>query len=91
MESHEKQLLIKYAKKIVKKKLSVPIIFFLESSKYLTFIGGQALVFFGPLITIFINEKKYYNFIELLEKKENIEFLICEIEKFEINLNKQNL
>ena len=91
MESYEKQLLIKYAEKIVKKKLSVPIIFFLESTKYLTFIGGQALIFFGPLITIFINEKKYYNFIELLEKKENIEFLICEIEKFEINLNKQNL
>ena len=91
MKNYEKQLLIKYAKKIVKKKLSVPIIFFLESSKYLTFIGGQALIFFGPLVTIFINEKKYYNFIELLEKKENIEFLICEIEKFEIILNKQNL
>ena len=91
MESYEKQLLIKYAEKIVKKKLSVPIIFFLESTKYLTFIGGQALIFFGPLITIFINEKKYYNFIELLEKKENIEFLICEIEKFEIDFNKPNL
>ena len=91
MENHEKELLIKYAKKIVKKKLSVPIIFFLESTKYLSFIGGQALIFIGPLITIFIYDKKYYNFIELLEKKENIEFLICEIEKFEINLHKQNL
>ena len=91
MKTKEKELLSSYAKKIVKKKLSVPTIFFLESTKYLAFIGGQALIFFGPILTVFINEKKYYDFIGLLEKKENVEFLICEIENFEINLNKQNL
>ena len=91
MKSQEKELLSSYARKIVEKKLSTPTIFFLESTKYLTFIGGQALIFFGPIVTLFINEKKYYNFIELLEKKENVEFFICEIENFEMNINKQNL
>ena len=91
MKSQEKELLSSYARKIVEKKLSTPTILFLESTKYLTFIGGQALIFFGPIVTLFINEKKYYNFIELLEKKENVEFFICEIENFEMNINKQNL
>ena len=84
-------MLEKYAKKIEQKNLSVPIIFFLESTKYLSFIGSQALIYFGPICTIFVNENKYYDFIDLLEKKENIEFLISEIEKYEIRLNKQKL
>tara|TARA_Y100001960_G_scaffold281162_1_gene314551 strand:+ start:252 stop:515 length:264 start_codon:yes stop_codon:yes gene_type:complete len=80
MKSQEKELIKIYAKKIVERNLSVAAIFFLESTKYISFVGGQALIFFGPLFTIFVNEKKYYNFIELLEKRENVEFLICEIE-----------
>jgi len=90
MEKHEIEILSSYAEKIVEKKLSAPAIFFLESTKYLTFIGGQALIFFGPILTIFINEKKYYDFIHLLEKKENVEFLLCKIETMEMQLNKQN-
>ena len=91
MKKQEKEILRYYAGKIAERKLSVPAIFFLESTKYMTFIGGQTLIFFGHLLTLFINDNKYYDFIELLEKKENVEFLICEIETFEINLNKQNL
>ena len=82
MENEEKELIKNYAKKIAEKNLSVAAIFFLESTKYISFVGGQALIFLGPLFTVFINEKKYYKFIELLEKKENIEFLICEIESY---------
>ena len=59
-------------------------IFFLESTKYLAFIGSQFLVFLGPVISSFINEKKYYMITELLEDRENIEFLINEIENFHL-------
>ena len=68
--------------------MSVPAIFLLESTKYISFIAGQTLIFFGPILTIFIKDKKYYDFIDLIEKKENIEMLIDQIEKNNASLNK---
>ena len=73
------------ANDIVKRGLSVPAVFFLESTKYVSFVGSQFLVFLGPIATCFINNQKYYNFTTLLEDKSNIDFLINEIER--INLN----
>ena len=87
MRNKEKLLLNDFAIKIVEKKMSVPAIFFLESTKYISFIGSQFLVFLGPIATCFINNKKYYNFAEILEKKSNIDFLLNEIER--INLKTQ--
>jgi|TARA_B110000263_G_scaffold140993_1_gene122267 hypothetical protein len=73
------------ANDIVQRGLSVPAVFFLESTKYVSFVGSQFLVFLGPIATCFINNQKYYNFATLLEEKSNIDFLINEIER--INLN----
>jgi len=73
------------ANDIVQRGLSVPAVFFLESTKYVSFVGSQFLVFLGPIATCFINNQKYYNFATLLEDKSNIDFLINEIER--INLN----
>ncbi|MBS30261.1 MAG: hypothetical protein CMG39_03775 [Candidatus Marinimicrobia bacterium] len=82
--SDAKKIISDLAKDIVRRGLSVPAIFFLESSKYVSFIGSQFLVFLGPIATCFINNKKFYNLTSILEKKSNIEFLISEIER--INL-----
>ena len=72
------------AEEIVNRGMSVPAIFFFESTKYISFIGSQFLVFLGPMATCFINNKKYYNFAELLEDRNNIEFLLSEIENLNI-------
>lgn len=72
------------ATEIVNRGMSVPAIFFLESSKYISFISSQFLVFLGPIATCFISNQKYYNITELLEDKSNIEFLIKEIERINI-------
>ena len=85
---NDKELIIEFAEKIVQRGLSVPAIFLLESTKYISFIAGQTLIFFGPILTIFIKHKKYYDFIDLIEKKENIEMLIDQIEKNNASLNK---
>ena len=84
MKNKEKNILKEFARKIVKKGISVPMIFFLESTKYISFVGSQTLIFFGPLITIFVNEKNFYSYIEILEKRENVEFLITEIETLQL-------
>ena len=74
------------ANDIVQRGLSVPAVFFLESTKYVSFIGGQFLVFLGPIATCFINNQKYYDFTTLLEKKSNIDFLINEIERINLDI-----
>ena len=86
MKNTEKNTLIKFAEKIVDKKASVLAIFLLESTKYISFIAGQAFIFFGPILTLFVNDKKYYDFINLLEKRENVEFLISKIEDLHFNM-----
>ena len=81
-----KIIINEFAEKIVNKGLAVPAIFLLESTKYISFIAGQTLIFFGPVLTFFVNDKKYYKFIRIMEKRENIEFLIIEIEKINKSL-----
>ena len=91
MNNDEKPLLSDFAKSIYERSLSVPAIFFLESTKYLAFVGSQFLVFLGPVVTSFINEKKYYQIQNLLEDRENIEFLIDEIESHNLIENKEQV
>ena len=86
MKNTEKSTLTKIAKKIVNKKASVLAIFLLESTKYISFIAGQTLIFLGPILTLFVNDRKYYDFINLLEKRENVEFLISKIEDLHFNM-----
>ena len=81
MNNDSKEELIKAANYIHNKGMSVPFIFFLESTKYLAFLGSQFMLACGPVVTSFINERKYYNIADLLEDRYNVEFLIKEIEK----------
>ena len=80
MNDKDKMIISSYANKLVDRGLSTPAIFFLEMFKYLSFIFSQSMIVFGPLATIFIPQKKYYQFSDIISKKSNVEHLICEIE-----------
>jgi len=77
------ELIERLAKRIVAMKLSAPAIFFLESMKPLSFLGSQALVFLQPIVQSFFNFKEYDILIRTLEERENVEKLICSIERIE--------
>tara|TARA_Y100001970_G_scaffold288823_1_gene417184 strand:- start:98 stop:376 length:279 start_codon:yes stop_codon:yes gene_type:complete len=85
----DKQIILGLANKIFNHGLSVPAIFFLEMVKYLSFFGSQLLIFFGPIITVFIPSESFYRVAELLEDRKNIELLLNEIERLE-SINKIN-
>ena len=85
---NKKDILNKFAKEIVDRGASVPAIFFLESTKYISFVGSQLLVFLGPIATSFVNNQKYYQFTELLEDRDNIEYVVSEIERLNIKIAK---
>ena len=64
-----------------------PLFFYLRVQKIYFFYSWPNFNIFGPILTIFIKDKKYYDFIDLIEK-ENIEMLIDQIEKNNASLNK---
>ena len=78
-----KVIITRLAEKITSHGMSTPAIFFLEMVKYVSFLGSQLMVFFGPIITVFIQGHKYYEIAELLEDRDNVEFLLTEIERLE--------
>ena len=85
----DSQLISNLAGKIVRHGMSVPAIFFLEMVKYMSFIGSQLMVFFGPVITVFIQSESYYKITHLLEERQNVEFLMLEIERIEADNKKK--
>ncbi len=89
--STDKELIVNLAERIYNHGLSVPAIFFLDMVKYLSFFGSQLLIFFGPIITVFLPSHSYYKVAELLEDRKNIEILLNEIEKLEskVGINEQ--
>ena len=63
--------------------MTVPAIFFLESSKPLAFLGGQLLIFLEPFVQTLFNFRQYQRFALLMEDRENWEKLIRKIEDLE--------
>ncbi len=73
----------KMAVEIVDRHMAAPAIVVLESSKPLSFLGSQALVFLNPIISMVANFQSYDKYVELLSERANIEKLILEIEDYE--------
>ena len=87
----DRQLISNLAEKIVRHGMAVPAILSLEMVKYMSFISSQLMVFFGPVITVFIQSKSYYKITHLLEERQNVEFLMLEIERIESDNKKKEL
>ena len=92
MKDHEKQearreehreVMDRFAAKVVDWRMTAPAIMFLESSKPLSFLGNQALIFFQPIVQSIFSFKSYDEVAEILEDRENIEYLLCKIEELE--------
>jgi len=79
----EEGLLDAVATRIAKMGLGVPAIFFLESSKPLSFLGSQFLVFIEPFVKTFIDIKNYDRFCLMMEDRNNVEKLILKVEDLE--------
>lgn len=87
----QEQMLDKIAQTIVRRGMSVPAVFFMETLKPLNFIGSQALVFFGPIIESLFPKNGVYDFAELMENRENVDRLMLKIEELESKKNEDIL
>jgi hypothetical protein len=79
----EDAVLEKVAKKVIRWRMAVPAILFLESVKPLNYIGSQVMVFFEPVVQSLFNFKDYDNFRMAMERRENVENLLQKIEKYD--------
>jgi hypothetical protein len=76
----EDRVLNKVAERVVRWKMTVPAIVFLESVKPLNYIGSQTLVFFEPIVQSIFDFKDYDAFRRAMERRENVERLMQKIE-----------
>ena len=81
----DKDFLTKLAQEVKSRRLTTPAIFFLEMMRPLNFVGSQAMVFFGPIISAFVQTDGYYRAAEIFENHKSVEFLIQEIERLDKN------
>ena len=82
LEEH-KEVMDRFARKIIEWRMTAPAILFLESAKPLSFLGNQALVFFQPMVQSIFNFKTYDEVVEILEDRDNLEYLLSKIEELE--------
>ncbi len=88
-EERKKFLINKIAQKVVDMRLAPVAIVFLESSKPITFLGNQFLIFMQPFYRALFSYNEYEEVTAMLEDRNNIEKLICEIERLEEARNGQ--
>ena len=79
----DEALINKVAERIVRMRMTVPAIFFLESSKPLAFLGGQLLIFLEPFVQTLFNIRQYQRFALLMENRDNWEKMIRKVEDLE--------
>jgi hypothetical protein len=82
-EDEDEALIEKVALRVVGMRMTVPAIFFLESSKPLAFLGSQLLIFLEPFIQTLFNFRQYQRFAFLMEDRANWERLIRRVEELE--------
>lgn len=83
MEKEDKEFLERIAKEIVERSMTAPAVLLLETAKPFNRIGHQFMIFMEPIIQSFLAIKEYQRVRDLLEDRENIEYLIRAIEDLE--------
>jgi hypothetical protein len=79
----DRKLIDAVASRVVRMGLAVPAIFFLESTKPLSYVGSQVLVFLEPFVKGVLTVASYDRFVALLEDRSNLEALLRRIEDFD--------
>lgn len=76
----QKEIVEKLAKWVVTHRLTLPAVMTLESLTPLNFLGSQAMVFFQPFVTAFLNTGDYKEFQQMLEYRQSIHYMVQVLE-----------
>jgi hypothetical protein len=74
-------LLERVAARVVELRLDVPAVLMLESVRPLSFVAGQAMLFFQPMVQALLRFDDYRRLAALLERRESLDLLSSLIER----------
>lgn len=80
---HQREVLQRVVAALIRRRLAAPAIFALESLKPLSYVSAQALVFLQPLVQLALPVRDYEVVAAALEDRDNIEWLIEQLEAHE--------
>ena len=80
LTAEDEALLDRLAARVVQLHMEVPAILALETSKPMTVIASQTLIFFEPMIQALFRFSEYRRFTALVERRDVMESLIQRIE-----------
>ncbi len=83
LTERQRELLDKLADKVVRLRMAVPAIMFLESVRPMNYVGSQVMVFFAPLVRGFFGLPEWDEIRLVLERRESIGYFIDLIEQKE--------
>ncbi|MEE2657559.1 MAG: hypothetical protein VX733_03580 [Candidatus Latescibacterota bacterium] len=76
LDEHDRDLVLRLADFIVKRRMSAPALMVLETGRPLNFVGSQALAFLSPFLTLIFHRSDYERFVLLLDRRRSIDFLV---------------
>jgi hypothetical protein len=80
LSDEDRALVARLASEVVARRMTPAAIFLLESSKPLNFVASQAMVFFAPLLGMFVKADTWSRLAALLERRAFIDLLLAAIE-----------
>jgi hypothetical protein len=85
----DRKFLEELARWLAVRRLTVPAVLFLESTKPLNFVGSQFLFFFEPVVMAFFDGRGYTRFAALMEDRDNVEEFLRLIESTDQELQER--
>lgn len=79
----ERALADRLCREIIRRKLTVPALAFLEMSRPLNSLGAQALHFFTPLLSAVMEPEQVRRFAEFLDRRGSIDWLCRRLEELD--------
>ena len=70
------RLFERLSERVVKLRLTMPAVLFLESVRPLNFIGSQVMIFFAPMVHVLFAAHEYTLLQQALERRETIGYLV---------------
>jgi len=83
LTERQKELLEKIADRIVRYRMAMPAILFLESVRPLNYVGSQAMVFLAPIVHSLFSAREYDEVQQALEHRETISYFVEMLEEKE--------
>ena len=84
LPSREEQLVMeRICLEVVKRRMAIPALTFLEMARPLNYIGSQVMQFFHPMASAIADARDYATFAKFLERRDSIDLLAQMIEEKE--------